>query len=223
MTTPLAQALQQRHSTRAFTAQMPSAQCVRDLLQAAAHAPSAGNLQPWRAVVLAGAPLEALKDEAAQGEEGIARAPSYPENLWEPYRTRRFAAGEALYNQLGIAREDKAGRARQGAQNARMFGAPVGIFLFVDERMGAAQWLDMGIYLQTLMLLADDAGLATCAQGFWRRRESLLRRHITAEMVPAHYQIAVGVALGYEDRSAPINGTRTARAAFGEWAQMHGF
>jgi hypothetical protein len=31
-----------------------------------------------------------------------------------------------------------------------------------------AQWVDLGIYLQSLMLLATGKGLATCAQGFWQ-------------------------------------------------------
>lgn len=76
------------------------------------------------------------------GEENPSQL-SYPPNLWEPYRTRRFANGEDLYRSIGIPREDKAGRFRQLARNAQFFGAPVGILVFIDERMGPVQWMDL--------------------------------------------------------------------------------
>lgn len=214
------QALQNRRSTRAFTPQMPSRETIEKLLQTAARAPSAGNLQPWRAVALAGEPLKALVAEAQTTPEATPRHAAYPDPLWEPYRSRRFENGEQLYATLGIPREDKAARAAAVARNATLFDAPVGIFLFVDTRAGAVQWMDMGIFAQSLMLLAAEEGLASCAQGYWRRHDALVRRHCPE--VPDTYEVACVIALGFEDTNARINAMRATRANLQEWATVRG-
>jgi nitroreductase len=215
------QALQARRSVRAFLPQAPSAAQVQSLLEGAAQAASGGNMQPWRVLALTGEPLQQLLSAvaAAEAEEGPANL-SYPANLWEPYRTRRFANGEDLYRTLGIPRENKAARLEQLAKNAEFFGAPVGVFICVEERMGYPQWADLGIYLQSLMLLAVEQGLATCPQGFWRRYTQTLTQALE---LPEGYRVAFGVALGYEDVQAPVNGLRATRAPWGEWGALRGF
>ena len=178
-------------------------------------------MQPWRVAAITGEPLQALLADVAKtsAEENPAHL-SYPPNLWEPYRTRRFVNGEDLYKSIGIPREDKAGRLRQLAKNAQFFGAPVGLFVLIDHRMGPVQWMDLGIYLQSFMLRATEEGLATCAQGFWRRYDAVIKQHI---QVPEEYLVAYGIALGYEDKHAPINTMRATRAEFAEWGQLVGF
>ena len=166
-------------------------------------------------------PLQAMLADVAKtpGEENPQHV-SYPPNLWEPYRTRRFANGEDLYASIGVPREDKAGRLKQLAKNAQFFGAPVGVIMFTEERMGPVQWIDLGIYLQAFMLRATEEGLATCAQGFWRRYDAVVKQHLA---VPEGYLVAFGIALGYEDTTAPINTMRASRAEFAEWGQLQGF
>ena len=214
------QALQQRHSARAFLPQTVSAQVVRDLLEKAAQAASGGNMQPWRVTALGGDALKELFARTAQTEPVQRPGLSYPPSLWEPYRSRRFENGEDLYRSIGIAREEKAARLKQMATNGQMFGAPVGIFIAVEERMGYAQWVDLGIYLQSVMLLAEERGLATCAQGFWRLYSDMLVEHLE---LPAGYQIAFGIALGHEDTAAPINQWRASRAPSQEWLNLKGW
>ena len=214
------QALQQRRSVRAFLPQTVSGATVRELLEAASQAPSGGNMQPWRVTAVGGQALGALCARAKETEVVQRPGLSYPAGLWEPYRSRRFENGEDLYRALNIAREDKAARLAQLAKNGQMFGAPVGIFVAVEERMGYAQWVDLGIYLQSFMLLAAEKGLATCAQGFWRMYNDMLIEQLG---MPEGYQIAFGIALGYEDASAPINQWRSGRAASNEWLSLKGF
>ena len=215
------QAVRQRRSVRAFLPDAPPAALVQTLLQEAAQAASGGNLQPWRVVALTGEPLrQVLAAVATAPAEDAPTNQSYPPSQWEPYRTRRFANGEDLYRTLGIPREDKAARLEQLAKNAEFFGAPVGIFVCVDERMGLPQWADLGIYLQSLMLLAVHHGLATCAQGFWRRYAGTLQRQLA---LPEPYHVACGVALGYEDEAAPINALRSTRAPWADWGELRGF
>ena len=214
------QALQQRRSVRAFTSQTVPGEVVRTLLETASQAPSGGNMQPWRVTAVGG---QALKDLSARAKvtEPVQRPGlSYPPGLWEPYRSRRFENGEELYQALNIGREDKGARLAQLAKNGEMFGAPVGIFIAVEERMGYAQWVDLGIYLQSVMLLAEERGLATCAQGFWRLYSDMLVEHLE---LPAGYQIAFGIALGHEDTAAPINQWRASRAPSQEWLNLKGW
>lgn len=217
----VSQALRERRSVRAFTSQVPSAALVQQLMQDAALAASGGNMQPWRVAALTGEPLQAMLSDVSKtmGEENPAHQ-SYPSNLWEPYRTRRFANGEDLYKSIGIPREDKEGRLRQLAKNAQFFGAPVGLLMLTEERMGPVQWMDLGIYLQSFMLRATEEGLATCAQGFWRRYDAVVKQHVE---VPEGYLVTFGIALGYEDKTAPINTMRATRAEFSEWGQIKGF
>ena len=214
------QAMQQRHSVRAFLPKPVDVALVRDLLAQAGQAASGGNLQPWRVVALAGQSLQDLRQAMRTATSNHDPALVYPTSLWEPYRSRRFENGEELYQALNIGREDKNARLAQLAKNGEMFGAPVGIFVCVDERMGLPQWADLGIYLQSLMLLAVHHGLATCAQGFWRRYAATLQRQLA---LPEPYHVACGLALGYEDEAAPINALRSTRAPWADWGELRGF
>ena len=216
----VADAIAARFSVRAFRPDAVPAAVVRALLEQAARAPSGGNLQPWRVHALTGAPLaQLLASVAASPPQAEPEYAVYPPALWEPYRSRRFENGEELYQALNIGREDKNARLAQLAKNGEMFGAPVGIFIAVEERMGYAQWVDLGIYLQSFMLLAAEKGLASCAQGFWRMYNDMLLEQLA---LPGGYQIAFGIALGYEDTSAPINQWRSSRATSGEWLALQG-
>lgn len=215
------QALATRRSVRAFRPEMPPASVVRLLIERAALAPSGGNLQPWRVNALTGEPLaQLLEHVAASPQQAAPEYAVYPADLWEPYRSRRFANAEQLYASINIPREDKPARLRQMAKNAQFFGAPVGLFLSIDRRMGPPQWSDLGGYLQSLLLLAAEQGLATCPQEFW----SFCSEPVKAFLgLPADQTLFAGIALGYADEHAPINQWRSARAPFEEFAQMRGF
>lgn len=214
-------AIAARRSVRAFRPDAVPGAVVREILEKAARAPSGGNLQPWRVHALAGAPLADLLAQVAAGPPQAAPEYAvYPPDLWEPYRSRRFANAEQLYATLGIPREDKPARLRQMARNAQFFGAPVGIFLSIDRAMGAPQWSDLGCYLQNVMLLAVEHGLATCPQEYWAFCSEPVKAFLG---LSAEQTLFAGIALGFEDTQAAINQWRSERAAFDEFAQMRGF
>ena len=217
------EAVAARISVRAFKPDPVPGALVREILELAHRAPSGGNLQPWRVHALAGEPLAALK---AKGMATLAAGlePSeydvYPPELWDPFRTRRFVCGEDLYASIDIPREDKPARLRQMARNVEFFGAPVGLFFSLDRRLGPPQWADVGMYMQTVMLLAVERGLDTCAQEFWAR----LPKTVGAVLeLPDDHILFSGMALGYRDPDAPINGWRTRRDPFEVFADMRGF
>ena len=158
------EATQRRASIRSFLPDPVSDQQIRDLLEVAARAPSGGNVQPWRIYVINGESMEQFRSFITERKPGESEYPVYPPNLQEPYRTNRFELGEAMYEKLGIPREDKAARLAHLARNFDFFGAPAAFFCFVERNMGSAQWSDLGMFLQTLMLLAIEAGLDTCPQ-----------------------------------------------------------
>jgi nitroreductase len=215
------EAVARRISIRAFKPDRPPAATVREILELAARAPSGGNLQPWRVYALAGEVLEDLKAKVAANPFGeTPEYEVYPANLWDPFRTRRFQNGEDLYASIGIPREDKPARLRQLAKNGELFGAPVGLFFCLDRKLGPPQWSDLGIYMQTVMLLAAERGLDTCAQEYWARYPKTV-----ADLVglPEDHMLFSGMALGYRDESHPINTLRSARDPFETWGELRGF
>ncbi len=216
----VSEAVRKRISTRAFRPDPVSGEIVRELLQAAARAPSGGNLQPWRVYALAGTDLEAFKALAAASPMEAPEYDVYPPDLWEPFRTRRFVCGEDLYASIEIPREDRPARFRQLARNTAFFGAPVGLFFCLDRKLGPPQWADLGMYMQTFMLLAAERGLATCAQEFWARYPKLVAGFVG---LPDDHMVFSGMALGYADENHAINGWRTRRDPFEVWCDMRGF
>jgi nitroreductase len=214
-----------RFSCRAFLPTPVPEAVVRDLLERAGRAPSGGNLQPWLVHALAGdrlrAVIELIRPRTADLPRGEGTEyPIYPSPLGEPYRTRRFQIGELLYRSIGIAREDRAGRLRQYARNFEFFGAPVGIFVSVHRSLGAAQWSDLGMYMQTMMLLARAHRLDTCAQEAWAHWHRTVPAFLD---LPADHMLVCGIALGHADHDAPINRWRAPREILEGFADLQGF
>jgi len=221
----VSEAIASRMSCRAFLPTPVPEATVRAILDGAKQAPSGGNLQPWRVYALAGAPLAEL---VATVRARIRTQPRgdgseyeiYPTGLWEPYRSRRFKCGEDMYATIGVTREDKLGRLLQFARNYEFFGAPVGLFFCLDRRMGPPQWSDVGMYMQSVMLLARERGLHTCAQEAW----SVWHRTVGEFLkLPPELMLFSGMALGHRDESATINTLRTDRAPLEEFADLRGF
>jgi len=216
----VAEAVRRRISTRAFKPDPVPGPVLREMLELAHRAPSGGNLQPWRVYALAGAPLAEFKALVAASPMEEPEYEVYPPNLWEPMRTRRFVCGEDLYASIGIPRDDRPARFRQLARNAEFFGAPAGLFVCVDRKVGPPQWSDLGMFMQTLMLLATERGLATCAQEFWARYPKTVASFVG---LPDDHMVFSGMAIGYPDETHPINQWRTRRDPFETWCEMRGF
>jgi len=219
-------AVASRYSCRAFLPTPIPIETIKGILNGAARAPSGGNLQPWLVHVLAGARLEALKDqlrprfakELPRGEG--AEYQVYPPNLKEPYYTRRFRVGEQLYASIGIPRDDRPGRYRQFGRNYLFYDAPVGIFVSVDRIMGAPQWSDLGGFIQNVSLLARAHGLHTCAQEAWTSWHKTVSAFLK---LPPEHILFCGIALGHADDAAPINRWRSEREPVEVFARFEGF
>ena len=211
----VSEAVARRKSIRQFTDEPVDDATIRDLLVRAARAPSGGNVQPWRIYVVNGEAMARFRDFIADRPIEAGEYDIYPPQLWEPYRTNRFTVGEQMYATLGIERDDKAGRLAQFAKNGEFFGAPAALFCFIDRRMGPPQWSDLGMFLQTFMLLAQEAGIDTCPQEYWSVRHSAVREFVAA---PEIELLFCGMAIGHADTDAPINTLESERMPLDEWA-----
>jgi nitroreductase len=219
------EAIRNRVSTRAFLDKPVGEAVVRAILEDARWAPSGGNLQPWKVHAVAGDARQAIIDavkakmEADPFDDENA-FPVYPPKLWDPYRSRRFAVGEQMYDILDIPREDKVGRFEQVLKNFDFFSAPVGLFFTIDSRMNPNQWAHLGMFIYAVTLSAEGHGLATCMQEAWTRFTVTIGKALD---LPEDEQVYCGMALGYADPNAPLNSMRTERADLDEIARFSGF
>jgi len=207
-----------RRSIRAFTSEPINNKVIKDLLALAARSPSGGNLQPWKIYVINNQSMKKFiefQDNWDQPETpGYA---IYPSGLTEPYRTSRYQLGEAMYELLGIPREDKDARLQQVLRNFEFFGAPAAIFCFVDKQMGPPQWSDLGMFLQTFMLLAQEAGIDTCAQEAWAMKNDSVSEFVGSG---DNDILFCGIAIGYKDKDAVINKLSSERRPLKQWAKF---
>jgi len=211
-------AVDSRKSIRAFLNKPVPNELISELLQKASRSPSGGNLQPWRVFVINNQSMNDFLEFQEKWDKPEAPAYSiYPKNLKEPYRTYRYDLGEQMYSLLNIPREDKEARINQVLKNYIFFGAPAGLFCFIDKSMGPPQWSDLGMFLQTFMLLAVEAGIDTCAQEAWSLKQDSVKKFLKIE---DDIMLFCGMAIGYQDKNSPINQLRSQRSSIENWTSF---
>lgn len=205
-------ALRRRHSTRAFLDRPVSRTDIEFVLDVARRAPSGTNTQPWEVAVVSGAARERILGRIEQAfRDGVPSHMDYryyPQQWEEPYKSRRVACGYQLYSALGIERGDRERRREQWVANYRAFGAPVVLFFLMKRRMESGSYMDMGMFIQSVMLAAQERGLATCPQAALGEYPDIVR---DALGVGDDDFVLCGMAVGYEDTGAPVNSYRTPR------------
>lgn len=206
------EALLERKSVRAFQDRPVSQENIGRILEAARHAPSGTNTQPWEVAVVTGETkallIQRLEDAFQSGREEAMDYRYYPYEWKSPFKERRRATGLQLYGALGITRQDKTGQIRQWRANYSAFGAPVILFFFLDRVMQTGSFLDYGMFLQSLMLAAVEEGLATCPQVALAQYPDIVKETLGYS---AESTLVCGMALGYEDTAAAANSYRTPR------------
>ena len=210
------EAVDSRKSIRAFLDKAVDDSLIKELLEKTSRSASGGNLQPWQIYVINGDTMNSFHKFQSEWTEPETPAYAiYPENLKEPYKTSRYEVADDMYSLLGIAREDKEERFKQVLKNYEFFGAPAAFFCFVDRQMGRPQWSDLGMFLQTFMLLAREAGLDTCPQEAWAMKQESVTAFVEA---PDELMLFCGMAIGYQDKSEKVNELRTSRRPVEDWA-----
>ncbi len=201
-------AITSRRATRAFLPTPVDPALLLRLIEVAARAPSGTNMQPWKLRVIGPQTRErletALLAALESGEMPVEEEYRYyPETFREPYLSRRRKVGWDLYGLLGVTKGDTAGMKRQSAANLRFFGAPVALMLTVDRDLEIGSWIDLGMFLQSLLIAAQGHGLQSCPQAIFARFHPIVRRELA---IPESEVVVCGIAIGHADLDAPQNG-----------------
>lgn len=207
----LEQALHTRRSVRGFLDTPVPRETLDAVFALAQLTPSNCNIQPWRALVASGSVRDTLRARMVEkAGNGVMINPDFEAmpTFEGDYRRRQVDCAVELYNNMGIARDDKAGRTRAVLRNFELFDAPHVVFIGMDRRFGVTVALDVGMYIQSLMLAMTAFGIGSCAQGSMRYYPDDVRELFDE---PDSTAILCGISFGYEDVAVPANRTRIGR------------
>jgi nitroreductase len=212
----VSEAVRSRKSIRAFLDKPIDMKIIKNLLEKSSRSPSGGNLQPWKIYILNEHSVKKFLDfQMGWDKQESPAYDIYPPKLKEPYRTYRYELGEEMYSLLGIGREDKESRLKQVMKNFEFFNAQCAFFCFVDKQMGPPQWSDLGMFLQTFMLLAQEQGIDTCAQEAWSMKHGCVSEFVNAD---DELMLFCGMSIGYRDLNEKINQLQSQRSPLSDWA-----
>ena len=211
------QAITERHSIRRFLPKEVSPDIIKKILTDASRAPSGTNTQPWKVTCVTGEKKEKLSRaiiDAIKNDQANLEYRYMPSKLREPYISRKRKVGYKLYELYGISRDDYPARKQAMLRNFEFFGAPVGLFFRMDRDLLYGSWLDMGMFMQNIMILARAHGLESCPQQAWCEFGSTVHKVLD---IPDDEIIISGMSLGYAAK-APENTLISERADVDEFA-----
>ncbi|MBR0664923.1 nitroreductase [Roseomonas hellenica] len=214
-------AVESRRSIRRFLPDPVSNDTITRILTAAARAPSGTNFQPWNVHVVVGEARDRLSRAVIAAAEAGERSDEYayaPAPIPEPYLSRRRQVGYALYNLYGIERTDYESRKRAMLRNFEFFGAPMGLFFTMENSLLHGSWLDCGMFMQNVMILARAFGLETCPQQAWCEYGRVVHEQLN---IPDTHVVLSGMAIGKSDPSAPENSLISERVEVSQFTQFH--
>jgi nitroreductase len=215
--------LTNRHSCRAFLAKPVPRELIERILQTAGRAASWCNSQPWQVEVTSGEATESFRQaiyaHVASGEHSAAYDYPAPLQYAGKYLERRRGCGLALYQSLGISRDDKQAARLQGLENFNLFGAPHVAIITAPADLGAYGAIDCGAYIGMFLLAAESLGIGAIAQAALAAYPDFIRAHFG---LPEERRVVAGISFGYADKSHPANGFRTSRVPVAEMVTWHG-
>jgi nitroreductase len=218
----IVEAIRGRRATRAYLDKPVPRETVEKILETASWAPSGVNIQPWQVAVVTGKTkaqiTEALLAARTRGEPERPDYAYYPVQWEEPYKGRRKVCGITMYKAMNIGKDDTDARIRAWNNNYSFFGAPVGLFFFVDRALSQGAWVDMGMFIENVMLAARGFGLDTCPQAALAEYPDLARGILG---VPESRALVCGMALGHADTAAPVNSYRLEREPVNAFTTWH--
>jgi len=204
--------LAQRHSCRAFLPRQVERPIIESVLRTAQRAASWCNSQAWQVSVTSGEATERLRAKLLAAEragDGGGTDFPFPQEYRGVYLDRRRECGFQLYSAVGVERGDREGYARQTLENFRLFGAPHVAILTSDAGLGVYGAVDVGGYVQVVLLAMQAHGLAAIPQAALAHQSALVKQELG---IPKERLMVCGISFGYEDTAHPANSYRTSRA-----------
>lgn len=202
-----------RRSVRGFLSKPVPRSTLEEVLELGQQAPSNCNVQPWRVYIASADVLETLRTAlvgaATSGASPVMVAPI--DEFVGAYRDKQVACAVELYGKMGITRDDRVGRVTAALRNFQFFDAPHVAYICMARSFGIGVALDVGMYVQTLMLAMQSRGISSCAQAALRAFPDLVAEHLD---IPDDEQILCGLSFGYEDLTVAANLARQPRDPF---------
>lgn len=202
--TTVTEAVMSRRSIRAFSGKPVPLEILQQVMETARWTPSGCNFQPWEGAILTGEPLRQLQEKmkVTPPQDPKEYSWSDPEVIPECL-ARLQQVGADMYTALQVERADKAGRADFMARNIVSFDAPAVLMVYFPRVMGAPQWSDVGMWLQTIMLLLREQGLDSCPQEFLSMYAKVIKDFLNVS--DESHIFFCGIAIGYQDEEDPVN------------------
>jgi len=221
----LMEAVEKRKSIRAYMPGPVGKEIVEKLLRAAMMAPSGSNSQPWKFYVVTGTRKKALDEVLLQClEEGRRTSNELQvqreggdEKAQEIINSRRSDLTRAIMNLL-VKNDLPLEMFVKGSFT--YFGAPVAIFVTMDQSLGENNLVSIGAAVENLLLAACENGLGTC----WIGMALMYAKEIKENLgIPDTERIVSSLALGYPDEAAPINSFKAGRDDFDSFTEWIGW
>lgn len=211
-----------RRSVRAFLKKEVPPEIIVNILDAARFSPSGVNTQPWKVAILGPQHRQKISQMITTAKDNqIPENPDYqyyPQEWVEPFKSRRKACGLALYGALNIQFKETEKRKVQWYRNYHFFDAPLGLIFYIDSHLCKGSWMDIGMFIQNVMLAARFYGLETCPQASLAEYPDIIREHLN---ISSSYHIVCGMAIGYADWTHPVNQYRTTREEVSTFTVWH--
>jgi nitroreductase len=212
-----------RKSVRAYKPRPVPKDLMTKILDEAKRSPSCANTQPWEFHVFGGKVMEEMRrvyrERFLSGEKAKPEIP-YPFNKWpEPYFSRRMTLSKNQHKLLGIDSNNEEQVQQFWLKGYSFFGAPNGIIISIADNLPTWSVLDVGIILQSILLLAHNHGLGCCTQLQMVAYPDIIRKLMN---IPASKKIVVGLSIGYPDEDDIINKSMTERLTLDEMVTWHG-
>ncbi len=215
-------AIKKRRSVRAYKDQAVAPELIEKIFRQAQDSPSNCNTQPWHVVVVSGESRDKIEQAmVAEIMSGKAPTPHFKpgdQDLKDQYRKRQIDCAISLYDSVDIKYEEKEKRQQLMLKNWQFFGAPHAAFFSMPKSMREINAVDMGIYLQTIMLLMTEHGLASCPQGALAMYADSV--HEMAN-IPENNAIMFGLSFGYAADEEAINNFDVGRDDLEKCVEFH--
>ena len=214
-----------RRSIRGYLSVPVPKSLIKEVLEMTIRAPSSLNTQPWNFYVVAGEPLDRIRE--GNTERNLAGVPDSREfrghGAYEgAHRERQIGIAVQLFEAMGIERYDKEARQEWVLRGFRQFDAPVSIVVTYDRSIhgGDIGPFDCGAVSNALVNAAWSRGLGCVVNS-----QGIMQSPVVREQagIPDDQVIMICVAMGFPDDSFPANAVVSQRKSVEDAAVFVGF
>ena len=214
--------IKKRHCKRKYLSKKISKKLINKILLNATNAASSKNSQPWKVAVLTGRTKSQLvKEMCAKFDNDISESPDYiymTNPMPEIYKERARECGYELYKLKGINKDDKEKRKQHFRENYTFFDAPMALIFHLHENAEKGNFLDMGLFMQNIMLELVENNLGSCPQYSICSYSETIKKVLD---IPKNRIIVCGMAVGYPDENSNINSFIPKRMSLDEYVKWY--